>query len=1632
MYPFGPQDERQLNQVTEADDDAFAPAPMPTSEGTAAPVPAPSPGSAGIEINSAADVDRKYGPPATPIGISPAPPSLAHDIAQRHQNFAAPRPLPSNHTFPDHTFPEPTTAAPDAAPQTPPDSFLQRLLRRVRHNVTTIPERTERLLQKVGRGVQAAGQWIGKTARGMGRTANDMFRYATEGPRRFYRETREKWREDKKRLREFRRNPFGMKKLEDASRTDDAPETKLDTPAEGAIIDFSRKAFARRQPSGRERDAQRVGSDAQAHFTRMGMPKQARTVTQDDLVQNVLDRAFTYADSFPDSANDPVARNQHALDLVMRQRNTTVDSRDIIHASAEHYLWARREASEGFWHDQMMSVGVPAHEALKHVPGLEWVLRADRARPSSRPTGLSLRWGFKGQSDGRADRKKPAENAAPVLRLGSSPANGNLIGRMFQGAKKLMNLTVPNDGDLTGPFYPNHWTKTHDENPDRVIARHQVTVFVNGVNTSFADHHATARRIADQTRRPVVGVYNATGIAPGASKVGGVAGMLRDVGQVMGDKILDIGGNPATKTLVGLMRRHGEGLNIEAHSQGSVIVSEALRQARKQTHLNKHGEDAGRKVDLNRMKVTTWGNASFTFPKGPQYRHNVHEGDAFAATLGTASPLSRLMHGTRLGRAMTEAVVGPIADAPADTRILKGHGAYIEPHLVNQPGRGPGDIGNDYLDHRRDFAAAPLSTAGDKAGVFSPLLSAVRAFLPQFLGGTSALSTMEASGKAKSPPPFAPPGPPPFPNPTPTPNLTPVPTLLSAPRSAPTATPNSGIQRMGIGGGSGATDAALSLALDPGLMRASLLQQGGAGESPSGELRAGLAPHLGFDPSHARLHSGPVAAAAARNLNAEAFTIGGDVFFGDGGYDPHTPGGRGLIAHELMHVGQQTGAGGVSARAQNFSAAGGDAMEQEAQRVGQTVSSGGLALPQPPRIGNFAVSYDIQDRELPDKERARLGKIAQSALSEARYRLTFAGLPNAELEVVDCDVTLDLAEMSDEEATDAWATAIVDAVTAAVPASPVSAAASGVQRSALQRAESEPSLGKAALTGLMGGLLIAGGGGALLVGAGIGLAAMAAYDVYRYKMGKQDVAFQQMSESFGLQRNPVPPGGKDPADAMVEAMSPNERMAEAGLRAIPLAPAEVADVMAEIFTLKNIAIMAGIFAALAALNYTPVGWLFDGIALGYTIAMVGPHALEGLKIIAGAVYAARSAKSNAALNQIAQQIALGAAIAGVNGLMLFLACRAVKQGPRPRSQWRGWRNVGKTEPQTGQPPSEESLDPHNAAQFEKYKQSLREQDPSSKTTPDGHNAAQAELLKQLYRRQMEKPRVKDTDLKAILNKVYRPDAKIGSGSTAEAVRQEIATRKPTIGADGKPTWHWQKANELAANLRKWLKQNPNASAKDRIEAENVLLDTMEALSRQGHPKAPGGAYEFNMVEKPGPLAANVFDAEGNLNASSPALNFSGGKYNLIRIDKSTILYRAGTKGAPFGNWFTREPLGSEIQVRDMLAVKQYWRDNLGEIKIDEFGNPKKSPLDTVFGIEFPKGTVIYEGPTAGQGGPYLGGGNQIYIETPWAVKGTKVKMQKPLPHDSTLPSKKANAPVKKNAKSGLPPSTVKKKKDDDD
>ncbi|MDX1908578.1 MAG: DUF4157 domain-containing protein [Bacteroidia bacterium] len=80
-------------------------------------------------------------------------------------------------------------------------------------------------------------------------------------------------------------------------------------------------------------------------------------------------------------------------------------------------------------------------------------------------------------------------------------------------------------------------------------------------------------------------------------------------------------------------------------------------------------------------------------------------------------------------------------------------------------------------------------------------------------------------------------------------------------------------------------------------------QSSGGGDPLPAHVQAYMEPRFGADLSQVRVHTGGDSVQLNRELGAQAFTHGNDVYFGEG----KSPGNDALTAHELTHVIQQGG-----------------------------------------------------------------------------------------------------------------------------------------------------------------------------------------------------------------------------------------------------------------------------------------------------------------------------------------------------------------------------------------------------------------------------------------------------------------------------------------------------------------------------------------------------------------------------------------------------------------------------------------------------------------------------------------------------------------------------------------------------
>lgn len=130
-----------------------------------------------------------------------------------------------------------------------------------------------------------------------------------------------------------------------------------------------------------------------------------------------------------------------------------------------------------------------------------------------------------------------------------------------------------------------------------------------------------------------------------------------------------------------------------------------------------------------------------------------------------------------------------------------------------------------------------------------------------------------------------------------------------------------------------------------GVTAADLRPAASPGEPLDTGTRRSMESHFGADFGGVRVHSGEPAARAADSIQADAYTIGRDVYFGEGKYDPSSTSGRRLLAHELTHVQQQeAGQAPTSVAASSTGevvvGAAHDPLEREAEQAGDAVASG--------------------------------------------------------------------------------------------------------------------------------------------------------------------------------------------------------------------------------------------------------------------------------------------------------------------------------------------------------------------------------------------------------------------------------------------------------------------------------------------------------------------------------------------------------------------------------------------------------------------------------------------------------------------------------------------------------------------
>ena len=140
----------------------------------------------------------------------------------------------------------------------------------------------------------------------------------------------------------------------------------------------------------------------------------------------------------------------------------------------------------------------------------------------------------------------------------------------------------------------------------------------------------------------------------------------------------------------------------------------------------------------------------------------------------------------------------------------------------------------------------------------------------------------------------------------------------------------------------------------------------GGGSSLPDTVRSFMEPRFGMDFSQVRTHTGSDAIQMNRDVGANAFTHGIDIYYGGG----RSPGDLELTAHELTHVVQQTGGAPLQPKRQVETALPHPlpSVRQAGAHTSIALSSSTTELPiQRDKIGHRALTWDDFQGDVPKK-----------------------------------------------------------------------------------------------------------------------------------------------------------------------------------------------------------------------------------------------------------------------------------------------------------------------------------------------------------------------------------------------------------------------------------------------------------------------------------------------------------------------------------------------------------------------------------------------------------------------------------------------------------------------------------------
>ncbi len=151
-----------------------------------------------------------------------------------------------------------------------------------------------------------------------------------------------------------------------------------------------------------------------------------------------------------------------------------------------------------------------------------------------------------------------------------------------------------------------------------------------------------------------------------------------------------------------------------------------------------------------------------------------------------------------------------------------------------------------------------------------------------------------------------------------------------------------------------------------------------AGQPLERQTQSYFQARLGRTLDDVRVHHDDRAATSAQAIGAEAYTVGSHIAFARGRYDPQSPAGRGLLAHELVHVVQQASERRPALRRQPVSGTGAQSgshgqvffvqVDRGANTITFVTETGSLVYtldtPTEVPVGNYTFSVEVHGNNL--------------------------------------------------------------------------------------------------------------------------------------------------------------------------------------------------------------------------------------------------------------------------------------------------------------------------------------------------------------------------------------------------------------------------------------------------------------------------------------------------------------------------------------------------------------------------------------------------------------------------------------------------------------------------------------------